>query len=81
MESCFARGVPKDVADAWALDTMSTKPMRIKLDETHFRALVAGEVATVTTHTGREVTILLADIGFDVMLLAIEAAMEGGSRA
>jgi hypothetical protein len=51
-------------------------PIRIVLDEEAFRALVAGAVASFPTLGDRNVEIILSDIGFDRMLIAVEDAIE-----
>ena len=48
----------------------------VRLDEPHFRKLVAGEHVTVLTGDGREVEIILADIGWGRIFAAVEAAKE-----
>jgi hypothetical protein len=48
--------------------------IRIRLDEAAFRQLVAGDVVTLTGAKGERVKMILADIGWQLMLKAIEDA-------
>ena len=47
-----------------------------RLDEGHFKKLVAGEHVTVLTGDGREIEIMLADIGWGRIYAAVEAARD-----
>lgn len=54
---------------------MTARPViRAVIDEAAFRDLVAGRVATLRTADGGRVEIILSDIGWSRMLLAIDAA-------
>jgi len=55
-------------------------PAYVRIEEPHFRKLVAGEHVTVLTGDNREVEIILADIGWGRIYAAVEAA-RGRSRA
>jgi hypothetical protein len=50
---------------------MIGKPIRFALDEKQFRQLVKGQVLRLTAHDGTEIEIILSDIGFDRMVLAV----------
>lgn len=49
-------------------------PLRVRLDETDFRRLVAGEEVRLETIEGARVLLILADIGWERMTLAINDA-------
>jgi hypothetical protein len=49
-------------------------PIYVKLDEEAFRALVQGREARVSSQSGAEVRLILADIGWGRMLAAITDA-------
>jgi len=51
-------------------------PIRVRLDELTFRQLVAGEVVRLVAARGESVELILADIGFDKMLDAIDAVRD-----
>jgi hypothetical protein len=52
-----------------------TQPIRVRLDEAGFRELVAGKVVRLVTTDGTGVELILADIGFDRMELALTDAI------
>jgi hypothetical protein len=54
-------------------------PLRIVIDETAFRRLVAGELVTHAVGN-RQVELILSDIGWTKMMHAIGEAIERGRR-
>jgi hypothetical protein len=54
---------------------MRTAPWRLILDEEAFRELVAGKVVELMTTTNTPIELILSDIGWSRMLIAIEDAM------
>jgi len=59
------------------MSTEQTQTIRLRLDDDEFKKLVSGEVVTIhTAPRGQRVEIILADIGFDRMVSAIQEAMD-----
>ncbi len=52
----------------------------VRLDEAHFRKIVAGESVTLLTSDGREVELILADIGWGRIFAAVEATRDAARR-
>ena len=55
---------------------MTGPKLFVRLEEPHFRKLVAGERVAIETVAGDQVELILADIGWGRMLGAIETARE-----
>jgi len=51
------------------------KPLHLKIDESDFRELVRGHTISVRTVEGKKVNVILADMGWDRLMMAIQDAM------
>ena len=54
---------------------MSERSIRVVIDEAAFRALVAGQAASLRTADGLEVEAILSDIGWAKMVAAFDDAL------
>lgn len=54
---------------------MSGPVIRVRIDEADFRQLVAGKVARLVSAKGEVIEVILADIGFDRMEIALTTAV------
>lgn len=68
------------VADDNASQIGTSNPIRVRLDAGSFQALVAGHTIRWEGHDCPAVEMILSDIGYTMMIRAIEQARKGSSN-